>query len=146
MTSVDVAPDGGAEGWKPMPLEDKQAVAAFLASLGDDANEAPPANALRSDPTKVSRGKELVTSRCTTCHLFEGKGDDADQGLAPELAGWGSRAWVRAQIADPSSKATYREHALDADRKGHMPRFEGEIRAEDIDLLARWVRSQARRP
>ena len=144
MPSVDVAPDGGAEGFKPMTEDDKNAIAAFLAGQGDKAGEAAPANALRRDAARVARGKSLVMTRCTTCHLFEGKGDDADQGLAPELAGWGSVPWVAAQIANPSSKATYREHALDADRKGHMPRFDAELRREDIDLLARWVQAQAR--
>ena len=148
MPSVDVPPDGGAAAatFKPMAPDDKNAVAAFLASQGDMPGEAVPPNALRRDPAKVAHGKTLVTTRCTVCHLFEGKGDDSDQGLAPELSGWASLPWVRAQIANPSSKATYREHALDPDRKGHMPRFDAEIRNEDMDLLAMWVRSTARRP
>jgi len=138
MPSVDVPPKENAEGWKPMPEADKQAVATFLASLADEPGSPP------RDAARVAKGKGIVTGRCTTCHLFEGKGDDADQGLAPELSGWGTVAWTRAQIANPSSKATYREHALDADRKGHMPRFDAELGPEDLDLLARWVRGAAR--
>ncbi|MBX3187006.1 MAG: cytochrome b N-terminal domain-containing protein [Labilithrix sp.] len=134
MPSVETPPPG-AEGFKPMPKEDQAAVAAFLASQG---------GAPSPDASRVARGKEIVTTRCTTCHLFEGKGDDTGTGLAPELAGWGSVAWTRAQIANPSSLATYREHALDADRKGHMPRFDGELDAADIDLLARWLVTEAR--
>jgi ubiquinol-cytochrome c reductase cytochrome b subunit len=145
MPSMDVPPDGGAASFKPMSPDEKDAVAAFLASQGDKPGEPLPAGALRRDASRVARGKDIVATRCTTCHLFEGQGDDADQGLAPELAGWGSHAWIRAQIANPSSKATYREHALDADRKGHMPRFDAELHAEDLDLLATWVRSRARR-
>ena len=145
MPSVDVAPIGGAPGFRPMSTDDKNDVAAFLASQGDQPGEVVPANALRRDAARVARGKVIVSTRCTTCHLLEGTGDDSDQGLAPELAGWGSHAWVRAQIANPATKATYREHALDADRKGHMPRFAGEVRNEDLDLLATWVRSSARR-
>jgi mono/diheme cytochrome c family protein len=136
----------GAPPFKPMPPEEKNAVAAFLASQADERGEQVPAGALRRDAAKVAQGKTIVTQRCTSCHLFEGKGDDSDQGLAPELAGWASLAWTRAQIANPSSKATYREHALDPARKGHMPRFDAEIRNEDIDLLAKWLRLQARRP
>lgn len=143
MPSVDVPPKD-AEGFKPMPREDMEAAAAFLASQGDEPGEAAPDGALRRDPARVAKGKDIVTTRCTGCHLFAGEGDDADQGLAPELAGYGSVAWVRAQIANPATKATYREHALDADRKGHMPRFDRELRAEDLDLLARWVRERAR--
>ena len=135
MPSVDLPPDGGGGGaatFKPMTPEDKNAVAAFLGG--------------GSDAARVAKGKTIVSTRCTTCHLFEGKGDDSDQGLAPELSGWGSIPWIRAQIANPAAKATYREHALDPDRKGHMPRFDSEIRNEDMDLLAKWVSDQARRP
>lgn len=143
MPSVDVAPPGKAD-FKPMADDDKKAVAAFLASMSDEPGEAIPDGALRKDAARVAKGKTIVASRCTSCHLFEGKGDDIDQGLAPELSGWASTKWTRSQIDDPSSKATYREKALDADRKGHMPRFDGEMRPEDRDLLARWVRGAAR--
>ncbi len=136
MPSVDVPPKDAPPTFKPMPEEDNRAVAAFLASQGDDT---------KRDAAVVAKGKTIVTTRCTTCHLFGGEGDDGGEGLAPELSHWGSVAWVRAQIANPSSKATYREHALDADRKGHMPRFDQELKPEDLDLLAGWVRSQARR-
>jgi ubiquinol-cytochrome c reductase cytochrome b subunit len=121
MPSVDV-PAKGAENFKPMADADKKAIAAFLSGKPD------------------AKGKDIVSNRCTTCHLFEGKGDDSDEGLAPELSGWGTQAWIKAQIANPSSKATYREHALDKDRKGHMPRFDGEMSPEDLDLLATWLR------
>lgn len=143
MPSVDVAPAGKAD-FKPMADDDKKAVAAFLASQADEPGEAIPAGALRGDAARVAKGKTIVSTRCTSCHLFEGKGDDIDQGLAPELSGWASTKWVRAQIDDPSSKSTYREKALDPDRKGHMPRFDAEMKPEDRDLLARWVRAAAR--
>lgn len=146
MPSVDMPPDGGAESFKPMAPDDKNAVAAFLASQSDKPGQELPANALRRDPAKVARGKTIVGTRCTTCHLFEGKGDDADQGLAPELSGWASVPWIRAQIANPATKATYREHALDPDRKRHMPRFDAEIRIEDMDLLATWLEAHTHRP
>ncbi|MDB5218091.1 MAG: Ubiquinol--cytochrome c reductase, cytochrome subunit [Myxococcaceae bacterium] len=139
MPSVDVPPATGAPPtFKPMLEEDKAAVAAFLASMGETT---PP-----RDAAKVAKGKGIVTTRCTTCHLFEGQGDDSDQGLAPELSGWGSVPWIRAQIANPATKATYREHALDANRKGHMPRFDAELHPEDIALLSTWLHSQTRKP
>ena len=145
MPSVDVA-SKDAVSFKPMAEDEKLAVAAFLASQGDEKEDAAGAAAApKRDAALVARGKTIVTTRCTTCHLFGGEGDVGDEGLAPELSGYGSIAWVRAQIANPATKATYRDHALDADRKGHMPRFDDELKADDLDLLARWVRSQARR-
>jgi len=121
------------------------AAAAFLAGLGDPPGAPPPPGSLRTDAKLVARGKEIVTSRCTSCHLFAGEGDDGGGGIAPELSGYGSVAWVRAQIANPATKATYREQALDPARKGHMPRFDAELSAADIDLLARWVVETTRR-
>jgi ubiquinol-cytochrome c reductase cytochrome b subunit len=145
MPSMDVKPKDADASWTPMPADDMKAAAAFLASEGDAPGQAAPAGSLRSDPVRVARGKEVVKTRCTACHLFEGEGDDGGQGLAPELSGYGSHAWVRAQIANPATKATYREGALDPERKGHMPRFDGELSASDIDLLAAWVLEKARR-
>lgn len=138
MPSVDVPPKDKRD-FKPMTDHDKRAAAAFLASQGDE-----PGDRVSRDPAQLDEGRAIVTERCTTCHLWKGEGDDAEQGLAPELSGYGSHAWVRAQIANPATKATYREQALDPDRKHHMPRFDGDLRPEDLDLLARWVRAQAR--
>jgi ubiquinol-cytochrome c reductase cytochrome b subunit len=85
-----------------------------------------------------------VTKQCTSCHLWKGKGDDGDQGLAPELSGYGSVAWVRAQVANPASATTYRPAALDAARKGHMPRFDDQLGAADLDVIAQYTRAHAR--
>jgi ubiquinol-cytochrome c reductase cytochrome b subunit len=116
--------------------EEVRAVGMFLAAQADGAG-APGSEAMKL-------GEKLVTSRCTTCHLWKGEGDESGSEYAPELSGYGSVAWVRAQIANPSTKATYREKALDPEHKGHMPRFDDQLAAADIDLLAAWVRAQAR--
>lgn len=145
MPSMDVKPKDADESWSPLPAEDMKAAAAFLASEGDEPGQSPPPGSLRADAKRVARGKEIVKTRCTACHVFEGAGDDGGQGLAPELSGYGSHAWVRAQIANPATNATYRENALDPARKGHMPRFDDDLSGADVDLLATWVRETARR-
>jgi mono/diheme cytochrome c family protein len=142
---MDVKPKDADESWAPMSPDDMKAAAAFLASLGDPPNLTPALGSLRADPKRVARGTEIVKSRCTACHLFEGAGDDGGQGLAPELSGYGSLSWIRGQIANPSSKATYREGALDSARKGHMPRFDASLSPADIELLASWVHATVRR-
>jgi ubiquinol-cytochrome c reductase cytochrome b subunit len=145
MPSMDIKPADAEESWAPMPQEDMKAAAAFLAAQGDEKGQAPPPNSFRADPKRVARGKEIVSTRCSTCHLWNGQGDDGGQGLAPELSGYGSVAWVKAQIANPSNKSTYRENALDPARKGHMPRFDGTLSQGDIDLLAKWLVATARK-
>lgn len=144
MPSVDVRPKDvpAGEPWTPMVHSDaeRKAVALFLSSLGDEPGDTPVA----VDTKTRALGEKIVTDRCTTCHLFKGEGDDEGSDVAPELSGYGSIAWTRAQVADPSSSTTYRKKALDAELKKHMPRFDKELSAEDIDIVARWTREHAR--
>jgi len=140
MPSMDVKAADATADWKPMSKEDMEAAAAFLASFGDDTHrDGPPS------PKVVAGQKVVKGSRCTTCHLFEGNGDLNGTTEAPELSRWGSGDWLKAQIANPSSKATYREQALDPKRKGHMPRLDTDLSAEDIDLLAKWLLREGRK-
>jgi ubiquinol-cytochrome c reductase cytochrome b subunit len=126
---------------KPLSPTEMKAVAQFLAAQGDEPGDPP----LARDRNLLEQGERIVADRCTTCHLWNGEGDDGGEGIAPELRGYGSIAWTRAQIANPATPATYRENALDPARKGHMPRFDGELSASDIDLLARWTRARGRK-
>jgi ubiquinol-cytochrome c reductase cytochrome b subunit len=145
MPSVDVAPTDRKPDdppFKPLGQDDMRAVATFLASQGDAEGD-PPSPA--RDEAARKAGEKIVTTRCTACHLWKGEGDDGDQGLAPELSGYGSPAWVRAQIANPATKATYRDKAVDEPKsKGHMPHFSGELSVADLELVARWTRARAR--
>jgi len=103
-----------------MKEEDVKAVVAFVV---DNA----------SNP----KGREVFENACNGCHRFEGRdGDDND--YAPDLTGWGSYRWLRAQIANPHGGTTYK--AETATLKGHMPGFETDADVKgDIDLLAQWV-------
>jgi ubiquinol-cytochrome c reductase cytochrome b subunit len=144
MPSVDQRPANkpAGEAWTPMIKSDaeKKAVALFLASLGDEPGDPPRA----LDAKTKAAGEKIVSERCTSCHLYKGQGDDEGSNLAPELAGYGSFAWTRAQVANPSSVATYREKALDEDMKKHMPRFDNDLSPADVDIVARWTRVHAR--
>jgi ubiquinol-cytochrome c reductase cytochrome b subunit len=144
MPSVDTRPKDkpAGEPWSAMvktPAE-KAAVALFLASLGDEPGDPPRA----IDPAVRALGEKIVSERCTTCHLYKGDGDDQSSGVAPELAAYGSIAWTHAQVANPATATTYRDNALDPAMKKHMPRFDGDLSAADVDVVARWTRSHAR--
>lgn len=141
MPSQDVKPVDADAEWKAMTKAEMDAVAEFLFAEGKDPNDQPPAVI---DEAKRKSGEDLVQKRCTICHLYKGKGDDGSNELAPELSGFGSYAWVRAQIENPASKSTYREKALDEKLKGHMPAFVDELSREDIDILTKYVRARAR--
>lgn len=147
MPSMDVKPADASEAWTPMSKEDVLAASTFLFAEGlEPGDDGPRDGAPRSTAgaAVLARGREIVTKRCTSCHTFGGEGDEGGTGIAPELRGYGSLMWTKAQIANPSSPSAYREQALDRDRKGHMPRFDAELTESDIELLARWVRARAR--
>jgi len=146
MPSVDARPKDKVPGekWTPMVKSDadRHAIAVFLAGQGDPA---PPADAPADHDDGVrARGEKIVSDHCTSCHLYKGEGDDEGSKMAPELAGYASIAWTRAQIANPASAETYREKALDAAMKKHMPRFDGDLSAADVDVVARWTQRHAR--
>jgi ubiquinol-cytochrome c reductase cytochrome b subunit len=144
MQSVDVRPKDVQPGqpWTPTikSEQEKQAVAVFLASLGDEPGD--PDRPV--DAPAMELGEKIVSERCTTCHLYKGEGDEEGSDTAPELARYGSIAWTRAQVADPSSAETYRKKAFDPKMKKHMPRFDRELPAADVELVARWTRAHAR--
>jgi ubiquinol-cytochrome c reductase cytochrome b subunit len=128
----------------PKPMlkgpDEVKAAALFLAIQGDEAGESP----RKVDEAARKKGESIVTEQCTSCHLWKGSGDDEGNGKAPEFFHYGSIAWVRTQVANPSSKETYREDALDEKLKGHMPRFDGDLSPADVELVARWTRAHAR--
>jgi len=144
MPSVDQRPkDKGAdEPWTPMIKSDaeKAAVAAFLASQGDEPGDPPRA----TDAATLAQGEKIVSDRCTTCHLYKGDGDLEGSGIAPELAHYGSIAWTRSQVASPATDQTYRDQALDPAMKKHMPRFDKDLSPGDVDVVARWTRAHGR--
>jgi ubiquinol-cytochrome c reductase cytochrome b subunit len=122
-----------AKTFKPMPEGDRRAITAFLAAEAAEVKDA----------QHDAQAAKMIGQRCTSCHLFRGQTDD-DDSSGPELAGWGSLAWTRAQIANPGTNATYRPSAMDPNSKGHMPRFDDKLEPEDVNLLAVWVRKKAR--
>jgi len=144
MPSVDTRPKDKpvSAPWKPMVTSDAEraAVAAFLASEGDEPGDPP----RPLDEATRAAGEKIVSGRCSNCHLYKGDGDVNGSDVAPELAHYGSIAWTRAQVANPATVETYREKALDEDLKKHMPRFDKDLTPADIDVVARWTRAHAR--
>lgn len=121
-----------AKDFKPMPKPELDAIARFLAGEAEGKPRGHDAD-----------GEKLIRQRCTSCHLLRGESDDPG-GLAPELAGWASLAYTKAQIANPGTDRTYRPVALSKSLEGHMPRYDEELSPRDIDLLTRFVTYRSR--
>ncbi len=99
---------------------------------------------LDADTEKIKRGKAaLVDFSCTDCHRFH---DEGDLGLAPDLTGYGSLSWLRDFIADPTAERFYR------DTNDRMPAYAphqedptmNQITAQELSLIARWLRGDER--
>jgi ubiquinol-cytochrome c reductase cytochrome b subunit len=142
MPSADVGRKERGLGGSPLvrSREERRAIALFLSSQGDEPGDG------RGTAAEGERalGESMVNTRCARCHLYRGGGDDDGTGFAPELAGYGSVAWTIAQVRDPATPKTYREKALDPGLAEHMPRFDGDLSEDDIEVVARWTRAHGR--
>ncbi len=122
-----------AADFVPMPLEDRTAIAKFLAAEA------------RGTPRPGSRGEILIKQHCTSCHRFDHNPPLDESSLGPELRGWGSLAWTTAHLANPGSGASYPQGAMAKDLEGHMPAFEEELSPAELSLLASWTLNEAAR-
>ena len=117
--------------FEPMKMADQKAMAAFLVAeskeMGGGAG---------------MPGEKMVKQRCQQCHRIDGETDN-EESNAPELRGWASVKWIAAQIANPGSGIAYPKSAMSKELKGHMPAFEDQLSAADIQLLSKWVYEQA---
>lgn len=131
MTRPPEDPEARAK-FRPLAEADRTALATFLEAQAFPGNVSPASSA------ELARGEKLVAERCTSCHLFRGHTDD-DESDAPELSGWGSEDYIRAQIQNPASGVTYRKKPR---QKGAMPAYAGLLSSEEVDLLVDLIRNQ----
>ncbi len=90
----------------------------------------------------VEQGMTVIADNCTECHTY----GDEEVGAAPLLTGHGTQKWLEDFIANPAHTEFYGK------TNDRMPAFhakpEGdpanELTAEQITLLARWLRGDDR--
>ncbi len=133
---------GNVEHSTDMPSQSKlgadklNAITEFVFSLGVATIESGPNKGkpeLPFDASLAKKGEELFRKECMDCHLYEGDGAFIDDG--PNLTAYGSLAWVRGQIEHAQREAFYGEMAK-------MPRFDDQLSAHDIDMVAKFLRLQ----
>ncbi len=88
------------------------------------------------EATAIAEGRELIRSqamRCTDCHQFQKPDEDA---TAPDLTGYGSRAWLIDFVSNPAHERFYGR------RNDRMPRFgaDGTLDAQALGLVVDWLR------
>ena len=95
---------------------------------------------LRLDP--LTRGTALLDKKCLGCHVLDGKGSGEQS--APDLQGFGSLAWIRGLLENPSADAYF----------GKVPECDGmaewkkssKLDAKQLDQVAEFVAGFAKIP
>jgi ubiquinol-cytochrome c reductase cytochrome b subunit len=110
----------------------------IAAALSAEAQLASQADADRRDAALIEEGRKFMaseTARCTECHQFRKKDEDA---TAPDLTGYASREWLVALISNPKHERFYGK------RNDRMPAFGEEkiLDTHSIDLLVDWLRGE----
>ncbi len=90
----------------------------------------------KADADLIKEGRALIIGEalaCTDCHSFAKKYPDS---IAPDLTGYGSRAWLMRFISNPNHPDFYGK------RNDRMPAFADKkiLDAKQIALLADWLR------
>ncbi len=114
---------------------DPSALGEMIAAVSAEAGLPGQAAADARDGALIEKGRTHVreTFGCTDCHAFRKPDDEAS---APDLTGWGSRAWIIGITTDPAHERFYGK------RNDRMPAFgkEGRLTATEMGLLADWIR------
>ena len=106
-----------------------------IAALSAEARLKSQAGVEKAEADLIKQGRALITGdfACTDCHSFGKKDPDA---TAPDLTGYGSRAWLIRFIGNPAHADFYGK------RNDRMPAFADKkiLDAKQIGLLADWLR------
>jgi mono/diheme cytochrome c family protein len=136
------------ENMAKLDEDGKAKVQAIIAALAAEAALPAEAEANKKaleDGTLEKGRKELSaafeTASCVDCHKYR---DSGDVGAAPDLTGWASNDWLVRFISDPAHDYYYRgtnDRMPSFGKSGPGPR-QSLLTAEEIDLLARWLRGE----
>lgn len=90
------------------------------------------------DAEMIVEGIELIKNEvgCTDCHRFQ---DAGEGGHAPDLTDYGSQLWLAQFIKNPGAESFYGDQHT-------MPAFGSQRTAQEIELLASWLRGDWYRP
>lgn len=128
-------------GWSE---EEKRQLTAGIAALSAEAVLPTQRQQDAQDQTLIAAGQQALQSTlgCTDCHRYR---DAGELGSAPDLTGYGSRAWLVEFIGNPAHERFYR------DTNDRMPAFAASeetrtLTAVEVGLLADWLREDWYRP
>lgn len=124
----------------------ERAIALFKQGVPPDG----PLAMMRRDPD--TRGPEIFATACASCHKFGDLGPPEGKHTAPDLTGFGTKAWARAVLEDPDADHLFGRTPF----KGNMPSVtkppsDPEAAKDwrpmpeaEIDAIATWLEAQSR--
>ncbi|MDB6018535.1 MAG: putative menaquinol-cytochrome c reductase cytochrome b/c subunit [Pedosphaera sp.] len=117
--------------------EQKEQLQKVIAAVSAEAQLKSQLGVDQQEAAMIGEGRTLLreTMKCTDCHQFQVKDQDA---FAPDLTGYGSKAWLTRFLTNPGHADFY------GDRNDRMPAF-GEkqiLSSAEIGLLADWLRGE----
>ncbi len=115
--------------------EQKANLQKVVAALSAEAQLKSQLSADRNDAPLIAEGRILLqkSMKCTGCHQFHEKDEEA---TAPDLTGYGSRAWLTKFLNNPAHPDLYGE------RNDRMPEFGNKmiLSEQAIGLITDWLR------
>src|SRR5262249_21672886 len=90
------------------------------------------------DPAE--RRERIVVAKCGTCHPVGEKGGND----APDLTGWGTRAWLAAFLKNPKAPKKYGYEKSNFVTKGGVPKIK--LRDDEVRAVVEWIFQEAGEP
>lgn len=122
--------------------DEKAEVESLVMALSAEAGLKSQKAADAADANRITEGREFITDiyGCADCHKFHDKGQ---LGTAPNLTGYGSRAWLIGIIANPAHKEFYGENNDRMPAYCENPGVPGNIlKISEVEILADWLRGE----
>jgi ubiquinol-cytochrome c reductase cytochrome b subunit len=93
------------------------------------------------DAKAIEEGRKLLVEdfSCTDCHKFHDKGQLGD---APNLTGYGSKAWIAGLLANPGEKRFYGKNNVMPAYAPSAKSAENSLNPLQIELLTDWLRGE----
>lgn len=113
-------------------LEDESLRPKRLVKMDTSAEDWPSSD----DPQEalILKGRQFFMSTCNECHSYDGEREGTFR--APEMAGYGSVAWIELMIAHPDHDQRYRSRGKEP---AQMPSFADRLSEQDRNMIAHWL-------
>lgn len=114
----------------------------IVAALSAEARLPSQADLDRKETAAIAAGKALMESlTCTDCHKFH---DVDNMGGAPDLTGYGNRAWLIEFISDPAHERFYggNNDKMPSFRKDKEFEKNNTLSARDLEMIVTWLRGE----